>query len=374
MKERILQLIGDLEPGGAERVVITLTNHLRDHGYPVIICSRKGGVLINECNDVPVRILNKIFLLDPLYILRLCRFVVREKIQIIHSHLFGNNLYGFIVSLLTGRKIIFTIHGEDCFQNNKRILFYKITAPFVLKIVAVSPSISEKLINEMGIEQSKVELIVNGINASGGDNTYNSNRDETRRLLGLPGASHIIGSIGNIKPVKGYDVLIRSAQRVIEAFPDAVFVIVGGIYQYENYMNFLLDLIRHEALENHFVFLGKRSDVDRILSVFDVYALPSRSEGTSLSLLEAMAAGKAIVATNVGGTAHILKNEYNSLLVPPDDSLRLADAILRLIGNSGLTNELSKNAKSDVICKYSAEQMVNKYMNIYNSTRNDPAH
>ena len=173
--------------------------------------------------------------------------------------------------------------------------------------------------------------------------------------------------------MKGYDVLIRSAQRVIEAFPDAVFVIVGDIYQYENYMNSLLDLIRHEAMENHFIFLGMRSDVDRILSVFDVYALPSRSEGTSLSLLEAMAAGKAIVATNVGGTAHILRNEYNSLIVPPDDPLRLADAILRLMSNGGLTNELSKNAKSDVMRKYSAEQMVRKYINLYNGTRNDPA-
>ena len=371
MKIRILQLIGDLEPGGAERVVISLSNHLRDNGYPVMICSRKGGELIKEGNNVPVQIISKTFLLDPLYILRLCRFVVKNKIGIIHSHLFGNNLYGFIVSLLTGRKIIFTIHGEDCFQNKKRILFYKITAPFVLKIVAVSPPISEKLINEMGIERSKVELIVNGINASGGENAFK--RDETRRLLGLPKDSHIIGSIGNIKPVKGYDVLIRSAQRVIEAFPDSVFVIVGGIYQHEDYMNSLLDLIRHESLENHFVFLGKRSDVDRILSVFDIFALPSRSEGTSLSLLEAMAAGKAIVATNVGGTAHILINEYNSLLVPPDDSLRLADAILRLMSNSGLTNELSKNAKTDVIHKYSAEQMVRKYMNLYDGTRNDLA-
>ena len=167
MKKRILQLIGDLDPGGAERVVISLSNHLRDNGYPVMICSRKGGELIKEGNNVPVQIISKTFLLDPLYILRLCRFVVKNKIGIIHSHLFGNNLYGFIVSLLTGRKIIFTIHGEDCFQNKKRILFYKITAPFVLKIVAVSPSISEKLINEMGIERSKVELIVNGINASG---------------------------------------------------------------------------------------------------------------------------------------------------------------------------------------------------------------
>jgi len=157
--KRILQLIGDLNPGGAERLVVSLARALKDNKYHVVICSREMGSLMQNIKDISTVVLPKRKLIDPKYILSLCRSVREQRINLIHSHLFGNDLYGFWVSVLTGKKAILTIHGEDSFRSKRRRLFYKLVAPFVFRIVAVSKPLYTRLKEDLCIDERKISLI-----------------------------------------------------------------------------------------------------------------------------------------------------------------------------------------------------------------------
>src|SRR3990170_5609057 len=204
--QRILHLIGDLTPAGAEKVVVTLANGLINLGYEVAICAREGGSLLNSLHRVPVFINRKRGLLDPRHLLRLCRLARRHRFDLIHSHLFGNDLYAFLAGSITRTATILTVHGEDSFLNPGRRRFYRVAAKHVSKIVAVSKSLYERLVGELGISPEKVALIPNGIDSSWF--LANDNGHDLRAALNLPAQAPIVGAVGRITPVKGYDLLL----------------------------------------------------------------------------------------------------------------------------------------------------------------------
>jgi len=363
-KARIVQLIGCLKKSGAERVVVDLAKGLKSVNYEVTVCSREGGSLIPELNGVPTIILPKRGLIDSKHLLGLCEILRREKIDLIHTHLFGNNLYGFFASILTGKKIIFTVHGEDCLKSKRRLVFYRLAGPFVSKIVTVSGFLYEKVRKEVGISEGKLAVIANGINTE----QFRNERVDTfdKRGLGLPGDGLVVGTIGTMKPVKGQDILIKAAAEVIRQVPEACFAIVGRPSQYHReYEEYLFRLRRDYGLENQVYFLGERDNVEAILPLFEVFVLPSRSEGTSIALLEAMASGRAIVATNVGGNPHLIHDKKTGLLVPPEDPGCLAEAIITLLRNRSFARRLAENAQRAAEKEYRVESMVERYAALY---------
>lgn len=362
-KKRILQLIGDLDPGGAENVVVNLTKGLKAFNYKVAISSRKEGSLIQSLDGIPTFILSKKGLVDWRYLLTLCHIILKHKIDLIHSHLFGNNLYGFLAAVLTRRSTILTIHGEDCFNSKKRLLFYWLASPFVSKIVAVSKPLYRQLIEDLSIKKEKVVLIKNGIDTSLFCKMIDLNKKEK---LGLPIKAPVIGAIGNIKPVKGYDTLLNAAVYISREVPEARFIIVGGAYQYEACFKDLKALTVEKGLQDKVYFLGKSDDVKDILHILDVYVLPSRSEGISIALLEAMASGRPIVATKVGGTPDIIEDGNTGLLIPPEDPSSLASAIIQLLKNKSLSKSLGQQAKLVAEKEFNVNSMVEKYSALYN--------
>jgi len=367
-KRHILQLIGDLDPGGAENVVANLANGLQTSGYDVTICSRKTGSLIQRLHNVPVLILPKRRSVDLRYLLKFTLFLHHRNIDLVHSHLFGNNLYGFLASLLTGRKSILTIHGEDCFASKKRMIFYRLVAPFVSRIIAVSKSLHNQLTQDLCIKEEKVTLIPNGIDTA----RFQKKIDliYKKKKLGLPTDAPLIGAIGNIKPVKGYDIFLEAAVSVKQKFPEACFIIVGGVYQYKEYMKELEVQTWENDLQNQVYFLGKRDDVEEILPLLTVYVLPSRSEGSPIALLEAMASGRPIVATGVGGIPDIIENDISGLLIPPADPSSMANAIIQLLENQSMAKKMGEHAQRVVEECYSVNSMVEKYLILYDEVLN----
>ncbi|OFW63497.1 MAG: hypothetical protein A2Z35_06580 [Actinobacteria bacterium RBG_19FT_COMBO_36_27] len=362
---RVLQLIGNLNPAGAENVVVNLANGLKTVGFDVLVLSREGGSLLQKLDGVITHIIPKEKTIDLKYIVTLSKFISKNKIDIVHTHLFGNNFYGFCATLLTGRKVIFTIHGEDCFRSRKRLFFYRHFAPFASKVVTVSRPLYDRFIYETGIKKEKVSLIPNGID------TYRFQKKidltDQRKKLGIPLDFPIVGAVGNIKPVKGYDIFINAAVDVNKKMPKACFVIVGGVRQRnEETMKALRALVNEKKLSGNIYFLGERNNVENILPLFDVYVLPSRSEGTSIALLEAMAAERAIVATNVGGTPYIIESNKTGILVPPEDASLLSNAIIKLLEDKSLAGSLGKYARIVAEEKYSVDSMINQYAALYN--------
>jgi|SRR3989338_1452003 len=356
-------MIGNLHLGGAETVVKDLSQELRKRGVDVYICSREGGRFEKELREVPCEIISKKDKNIFHYIRALMKLVKREKINIIHSHLFVNNFYGFITAKLTRCKIIMTIHGMDCLRSRKRRFAYRFLARFGDRIIAVSDFLKDEFCKV--IKGKKVLTVYNGIDIKKFDN--NNRSSSKKRELNLLSAFPLIGAVGNIKPVKGYDLLIKAAQKIFSIYKDGKLLILGDAIRPKDiqYREELQELIKELNLESYIIFLGLRGDVAEILSILDIYLLPSRSEGTSIALLEAMASGRPIIASDVGGNPKLIKDGVNGFLVPPGNWQTLAEKVIFLLEDKCMARKLGEMAKKSVLENFSISRMVSDYMRIY---------
>jgi L-malate glycosyltransferase len=363
MPMTVLQLIGTFDASGAETVVLNLANALHDRRRAVHICTRTGGPLIPYLRGVTLHTIPKNALFDWRYLGRLCELVQTLDVDVIHSHLFGNDLYGALVAARTGCAHICTIHGADSLRSAKRRLAYHVIARMADRIVTVSEALNSRFLSLRCTSDEKVLLIRNGIDFT---RVLHSTRnvDSLRRDLGINAGQCVIGAIGNVKRVKGYEVLIQAFAKIHEASHDVV-LLIAGAFEDPGYRDHLEGLISQLNLGQAVRLLGPRSDVGDLLRLFDIYALPSHSEGTSLALLEAMAAEKPIVATAVGGTPYVIKDGESGLLVPPGDHQALASTVCKLLGDRTLAARLGRSAARIAAETYDLQQMVDRYVNLY---------
>jgi glycosyltransferase involved in cell wall biosynthesis len=354
---RILQLVGNLDASGAETVVVNLANGLSDLGHDVSVCSRKTGQLAPRVR-VPLDIVPKNGTVDWKYVRELSALVRRRDVDIIHSHLFGSDLDGFMVATITNRALVSTIHGADAIRTAKRRLAYHVIARKADRVVVVSEALQAHFSNRR-IRQD-VDLVLNGVPFP----VASMAGDQKRVELGLRPDQLVVGAVGNIKRVKGFEVLIAAFETVKARRKDAV-LLVAGANEDQAYWNELHALIAQHHLGGSVRLLGGRSDVSELLKVFDVYVVASHYEGTSLALLEAMTAGLPIVATDVGGNAAVIQNGQSGLLVPCGEPAPLAEAIVRLAGDADVAGRLGRAASDAATSQYSLDAMVRRYETLF---------
>jgi len=191
--------------------------------------------------------------------------------------------------------------------------------------------------------------------------TDDAARRSVRKELGIDEDQPLIGAVGNLYPVKGHTYLLKAMAIVKEKYPHAMLVIAGR--------GEILDQLREEAsglgIKEKVVFLGFSEKIPAFLQGLDIFALPSLSEGLPLSVLEAMAAGKPVIATNVGGISEVLNDGYAELLVPPRNPDVLAEKILLLLRNPELANRLRELGRMKVEKEFSLNSMMEKYQELY---------
>jgi glycosyltransferase involved in cell wall biosynthesis len=187
------------------------------------------------------------------------------------------------------------------------------------------------------------------------------NRVEARRQLGATEDDLLIGIANRLAPVKGIEYAIRAMPAVVEALPNARLVIIGeGPAETD---------LRREAADSGVAdridFAGFRREVPRLLAAFDLVVQPSLWEGLSISLLEAMAAGRPLVACDVQGNRDVIEHGVNGLMVPPRNPVALAEAMMRILTDASLAKRLGKNAESDCRRRFSQQRMVEQTLAIY---------
>jgi len=202
-------------------------------------------------------------------------------------------------------------------------------------------------------------MIPNGIEVS----SYSSSIDraEKRRSLGLPETGPVLGVTSRLAEPKGITYLLKALPHLFGRFSDLSVVIAGT--------GNLLEPLKAEAQElgvaDRVWFLGLRMDIPELLQLFDVYVLPSVSEGLPMAVLEAMAAGRAIVATDVGGVGTVIRSEETGLLVAPRAPLALSDGVSRLLLDSALRHRVAQAARHAVSANFSASAMTRQYEQLY---------
>lgn len=357
----ILLLTTSYGPGGAERMVASLSAMLKQDGYRAIVGISRGGWLQDECKRLNVEVCI-IPLAGPLHLqwFRACRQLVRdENISLIHAHEFSAIVYGWIIARLAGLPFVGTIHGKNYFwEKLRRRLAYRLIARFG-KLVAVSEDLRRFVMDTVGLSCEQVSLIYNGVQQG----SLPSEMDVTRcrAELGLKDGSLVIGAVGSLYPVKGHQYLLDAMPVVLEHHPDATLLLAGG-GQLEGSLK---EQAEQLGIERQVRFLGVRQDIPALLALMDIFVLPSLSEGLSLALLEAMLAGKPIVATRVGGNAELVVEGATGTLVPSKDPQSLAAALCALLGNRAMREEFGRNAACRVRKRFSAQQMAERYRYIY---------
>lgn len=350
--------------GGAESMLVNLINRLDKKKFHPVVCLLKDDEwlykeLIKNNVDVVVIPLKKAY--NPIWIYKALRFVRKRNIHLIHAHEFLMNVYGTAVGKLAQIPVITTVHGKSYYWEKKhRAYAYKFTAKFS-KMITVSEELKHFLKEKIGIDYKNLQTIYNGIDLA----RFNSHSDclQKREELNIDKRTKIVGAVGNLYPVKGHTYFLKAAAEILETESDVIFLIIGRGYLAEQLKQEAKDL----GIYDYVRFLGFRSDVPELLKIMDIYVSSSLSECLSLSILEAMASGLPVVATNVGGNSEIIADGENGFLVESEDPNRLADRVLYLIKNDRIAKNIGERGRERIREKFDLKVMIKSYEELYYS-------
>lgn len=367
-KIRVLHVTNSLNYGGLERVVIDICRYLDPAEFePMVACIRWAGPQAKLLRDVGVQIIMLKKSWSVLYknvtLFNLKKVIRSNKIDVVHTHNTGP-LLDAIAARLTSicfPKIIHTDHTRASWPDKKKyMIFERIASKLVYSMIAVSEEAKEKLVRFEHIPQNRIGIIDNGI-AVENFHQPNERANEVKQELKIDQFKFIIGLCVVLRKQKGIEHLLHALPYIIKEYPEIVCVIGGGGPERES----LETLASALNLQEHIRFIGPRDDVEKILQIFDVYVLPSEWEGLPLSILEAMAAQRCIVATAVGSVPKVLKYGECGILIPPKNPGAIIEAVINLLKSPELRADLAVEAYRCVNEKYSARVMAKNYGSLY---------
>lgn len=358
---KVLHLIQGLEVGGLEYMVVNLIKGLnRGRFVSSVCCFDTLGALADDLDGVEVRLLKRKQGVDYSYPLRLAALIRREGAQVLHLHNPTAFFYGALAGAIARVPwIVYTEHARDVRPNIKIRLADRLLACFTDRVVAVAGHVKKNLVEYQWFDPAKVSIIYNGIDS--GKFTGGRDGGSVRLSLGIGQRAPVVGIVARLDPIKNHACLLRAFAKVREGFPDAVLLVIGdGPLRGE-----LEGQAEAAGLGGSVRFLGTRSDVESLLQCLDVFVLSSVSEGLPLTVLEAMAAARPVVATRVGGIPEAVEDGLEGLLVPPDDEGALAAAIGKMLSDREGAAEMGRAARRKFEKSFSLEMMIKRYEEVY---------
>ena len=362
-KKRVMIITHDIALGGLQQVIVNICNSMnRELFAPSVLCLRALGDYLPEFDalGIKVRLIPQKNGTDYFSFLKVAKILRKENIDIVHTHNTQPFMDGVIGALLASVKtIVHTDHARS-FPDKKRYMFAEwLLSHFVYKVVAVSEHTAFNLQKYEKISPRKIQIIYNGINR----NIQNVAIDKSRKRaeLGVVNSGPVIGLGVRLSEQKGITYLLSAMPEIIRIFPDITLVIAGKGPLEEK----LKEQTSALGIESHVLFVGMRLDIPEVIKLFDCYVLPSLWEGLPMVLLEAMAVGCAIVATDVGGVSSIIKSGENGILTKPGNPRELTDGVIKMLSNEAFRAECIKNNLRIFNEKFDAAVMTRSYEKLY---------
>jgi len=365
-KPAILHLIDTTGPGGAETVFVELADASRDMGYaPIAVIKGPGWVQENlEARGIPTRVIPVESGFATGFLKALIGLVRENRVCLIQAHLLGSSLYAAIVGLITRVPVVSTFHGMVDIRGLGRLTGLKkaLLKAGSTQFVAVSKRLKEDLAQQGFIDPERTQVIYNGVR------TRDYTRKPTGRLkkrLSLPEEAILVGSLGNIRPAKNYELLIQVAERVKQILPNVHFVVAG--HKKEPLMGRLEQLAEKAGVSGRVHFIGFQADSRAFLSELELFLLTSSSEGFSISTIEAMATGLPVIATRSGGPEEIIEEDVSGILVDVGDSEGLANEVCAVLEDPEKRKRLSVVGTDRVRTAFEMEKMSKAYGYLYST-------
>ena len=350
---RVLHVSRTMGQGGAEKIVYQLCRDNEECEQVVISC---GGAYVEELKKIGVRhyMIPDIDRKNPLLMVKclfaLLNVVIKEHIDVIHTHHRMAAFYGRFVSSITGAKCVYTAH--NVFLNKRQLMRFSLKKSC---IVAVGDGVKQNLIDFYGIPEKRINVIYNSVKVekTGEGNDLLSEK----KALG----KYLIGSIGRLTEQKGMNIFIRAIKEVVKNHPNAIGVIIGDGEDREQLEKLTIEF----ALSDNVLFLGYQKNVLDIIGQLDFVVLSSRWEGFPLTPIETFSQGKTIIVSDISGNNEIVANGENGIIFKLDDVCDLAAKMENLIEDGAFLKELEKGALNTYQKKYDYEKFKDGYQNLY---------
>ncbi len=359
----VVHLVENLVVGGLENVLATIVLNLNTEKYNVSVwCLKEGGFLADKLlkRGVEVKVLNLPSSKNPAGIYQLYKLLKDNKVNIIHTHAYSAGTIGRISAFFAGVPVIISHnHSVYSYYNKYYHFVERFLSLLTDKIICVSDIVKKFTNKTQGIDTEKLITIHNGIeNVSPVPEKISTS---IKNGLGIPPDHTVICTITHMLKHKGVIYLIKSASILLEHRKNVTFLLVGeGSLKDE-----LKKLCVNLKIEKNVIFAGERSDIPEILSLSDIFVLPSLREGLPLTILEAMAYGKPVIATNVGGVPEVVKDRVSGILVSPKDPEALYNAMNELLSDKEKLQKMGHNGKKICNESFSSKTMVGKIEELY---------
>ncbi|MCX6780788.1 MAG: glycosyltransferase [Candidatus Magasanikbacteria bacterium] len=352
-KIKVVHIIPTLDLGGAERILVDLVRYgNRDAFDFAVVTIVGGGPLESELRaaGIPYYSLGKTTLLGLGMLVELTHLLNRLEPDIVHTHLFGAHLWGQVASMLNRVPImVASEQNTDVDLGELKTRVKQMLSYTADTVIAASDAIRTFLINQGHISENKIVVIRNAI--------------ETHRYLNLP-APKFEGSlkllvIGRLWPQKGHDILIEALSGM-HTIPWQLTIIGTG-----NLLDSLVDRVTLLHLNDRVQFIGAQLDVAEAIAEHDVVVMPSRWEGIGLVVMEGMAAGRCVIASNVGGIPELIDHGKTGLLVQPENPAALAEAIKWVWEHQDIAQQIGAQAREYARTHCDIKEMVTQYERVY---------
>jgi glycosyltransferase involved in cell wall biosynthesis len=360
---RVVEVMATGTNGGAQEHVFNIVSRIDRDRYDVSVCSLTPGSALRKLEraGVPVCVIEDAE--DAQAIESLAAHLAAVGADVVHAHMYRAEVVATQAAWLLAERglrrpyVVSTVHSSRVRSADDRDLIRRLT-PRIDHVIAVSRSIVRKLEDE-GRLTAPVSLIYNGVDLERYD--HQEACCTLREEYGMPDDAEIAGVIARLEPEKGHPTLIDAWPQVLAAVPKARLLIVGEGSRREA----LEEQVATLGLEGFVIFTGRRDDVPAVTAALDVAVLPSYREAQGLSILEAMALSRPVVASNVGGIPEMVEDGRTGLLVPPHDSGALAAAVTRLLQDHPYADLLGRAGHDLVHERFCVELMVRAVESIY---------
>ncbi len=369
-KINMLQLVNGFAIGGGEMKVLELVQRLDKDRYHITVCSvGQGGPLEAEFRKAAprVEIFEKKFSFDVTLVKKVARLMKEQRIDLVQTTLFYADVIGAYAAALAKVPVVISWEAVTGPFRWYHSWSYQLAMQKIDRVVAVSEDIRQRVIRERNLPPEKVVTIHYGV-----DLTRFAPQDQhlRREEIGVSDDHLVLGTVARFDHPKGHKYLVAAAPAIVQQFPNVRFVLVGdGPLRQQ-----IEQQIEASGVKDHFVLLGFRRDITQLLGLFDLFILPSLSEGLPNAVLEAMACSNPVVATAVNGVVEVVDHGKTGLLVPPADPDRLAAAVIELLSSPARLKQMGQQGRERVAMFFSVEQQISKFEALYQSLYEQKVH
>lgn len=342
-KRRILHLFVTLPMGGAENLLLSTLRRLNPERFSsTVCCIGERGVVGDQITAMGVPLVELHLLdkggFDRRIVPALVDLIRRERIDLVHSHLYHGNFYGRLAAKRAGVPAVASFHNTYSHPKlHRRLINWYLARHHTAAIIAGSEEIRRDVIRYDHVPDSLVELIPNSVDLARSESTLS--KVQARKNLALPENALVLGTVGRLEEQKGHRHLIEALGLINRRGVNAYLLLIGDGRE----RLALKELTEQLGLAERVLFLGTRSDLGDLFRAMDLFVMPSLWEGLSLAMLSAMAAGLPVVATAVGGVGQVLGDDEYGYTVSPGNAEALASVIQNTLAD--WENVLRKAAK-----------------------------